>query len=396
MKTLVCFLLSLSVAPLPTAQQFEHIDPMGGYTQVVTATDRGVKTIFVSGQVGAGADFAAHVESAFAALARRLGQAAATVDDVVKIRIFVKDLDPELYGVVADARRRTFAEGAWPASTVAGVDALARDDFRVEVEAVAVVAEPGVDLHIERLAPANGYSGSVAVTAHGVKTIYVSGQVGSGDSLAAQTAVVWEGLRQRLQAAGATFADLVKTTTYIVDLDPARDLGGYRASYPEALADSADKPASTLLGVPALAADRFDVEIDAIAVVSAGVPVEREFIEPAGNYTQAVTVRAGGAKTIYMSGQVGVRGEPLAAQADEVYARITRRLEAAGASTADLLNITVYIAGYGESDLAALGPARAQHGFDGDAAAASTLLGIQSLYAADARIEIEGIAIVGR
>jgi len=396
MKLLACLLVILAVPVGIEAQRVEHIDPMGGYTQVVTTTDRGIKTVYVSGQVGSGPDFAAHVESAFAELVRRLGQAGATIDDVVKIRVFVRDLDAELYSVVAEVRQRTFPEGSWPASTVAGVQALAREEFRVEVEAIAVVAAVDVELDVTRWAPANGLSGTVAVTAHGVKTIYVSGQVGGGDDLAAQTAAVWERVGRRLEAAGATWADLVKTTTYIVDLDPARDLGAYRGAYPEALAGAEDKPASTLLGVPRLAADRFVIEIDAIAVVGSGRRVEREFIDPAGTYTQAVTVRGDGPKTIYLSGQIGVRGTPLAEQAEQVYANIARRLEAAGASPQDLLEITVYIPGYGEADLAALGAARARHGFAGDTAPASTLLGIQSLYSPEARIEIEGIAVTRR
>jgi enamine deaminase RidA (YjgF/YER057c/UK114 family) len=376
--------------------QVEYIDPAGSYTQVVTTTDRGVKTVFVSGQVGEGADFAAHVESAFAALVHRLEQAGATTSDVVKIRIFVKDLSPELYGTVAEVRRKTFPEGSWPASTVAGVQSLARDRFRVEVEAIAVVAEKGVDLGIERLAPSNGFSGSVAVTAHGVTTIYVSGQVGEGDGLGAQAVSVWQRVGQRLEAAGATYGDLVKTTVYLVDFNPDADLSVYGASYPEAIARTENKPASTLLGVPALASERFEIEIDAIAVVGTEAPLEREFFDPERSYTQVVTAQGAGAKTIYLAGQIGRQGDSLADQADQVFANLAQRLAAAGASPSDLLKITIYIPGFSEADLAVLGPAREKHGFLNDTAPASTLLGIQSLYSTEAAIEVEGIATVGR
>ena len=101
----------------PAAQTIEHIDPAGGFTHVVTVTDRGVKTIYVSGQVGQGEDYRTHVESAFSSVVRRLEQAGATVNDVVKMRAFVKDLTPDLYGPVAEVRRQTFPEGSWPAST---------------------------------------------------------------------------------------------------------------------------------------------------------------------------------------------------------------------------------------------------------------------------------------
>ena len=61
----------------------EFIDPAGVFTQVVTVADHGVKTIYVSGQVGQGDDLAAHVESAFQGVVRRLQSAGASTRDVV-------------------------------------------------------------------------------------------------------------------------------------------------------------------------------------------------------------------------------------------------------------------------------------------------------------------------
>ena len=304
-----------------------------------------MKTIYVSGQVGEGDDFQTHVESAFAGVVERLAQAGATVRDVVKIRAFVKGMTADRFRPVAEVRRATFPEGSWPASTVAGVQALARDPLLVEVEAVAVVAADGVDLTIERFGASNGFSAAVAVTAHGVKTIYVSGQVGRGDDLAAQTASVWERVGQRLGEAGASFTDLVKTTSYVVGFDPEVHMTTYRAGYPDALTNAGDKPASTLLGIPALANERFRIEIDGIAVVGAdGRSIDKEFIDPARTFTQAVTARGTGPKTIYLAGQVGRPGDSLADQADQVYANLKRRLEAAGASPSDLLKVTLYMA----------------------------------------------------
>ena len=300
---------------------------------MVATTNAGVKTIFVSGQVGRGDTLREHVESAFAGVVRRLEQAGATPADVVKIRIFVKDFEPAQYPTIAEVRLATFPEeDQWPASTMIGVRALAAEPLRVEIEAIAVVAEPGAGLEIERFAPANGFSGAVAVTAHGVKTVYVAGQVGTGDTLAEQTATVWERVAQRLDAAGASLADLVKATTYIVDFDPAMDLPAYRAGREQAVALD-DMPASTLLGIPALAAEQFRVEIDGIAVVGAdGNAVEREFIDPATGFAQVVTARGAGPKVVQVSGQVGRPGDVLETQADQVYANLRRRLEAAGAA----------------------------------------------------------------
>ena len=197
---LVCLMPSIAAA------QVDYIDPAGGFTQVVTTTHDGVKTIFLSGQVGQGDTLREHVESAFAGVVRRLEQAGATPEDVVKVRIFVKDFEPAQYPVVAEVRLATFPEGHWPASTMIGVRELFAETLRVEIEAIAVVAEPGADLEIERFNPSNGFNGAVAVTAHGVKTVYVAGQVGGGDTLAAQTTAVWGRVGQQLEAAGASFA----------------------------------------------------------------------------------------------------------------------------------------------------------------------------------------------
>ena len=387
----------LSAMPLAAAAQVEYIDPAGGFTQVVATTNAGVKTIFVSGQVGQGDTLREHVESAFAGVVRRLEQAGATPADVVKIRIFVKDFEPAQYPTIAGVRLATFPEeDQWPASTMIGVRALAAEPLRVEIEAIAVVAEPGVDLEIERFAPANGFSGAVAVTAHGVKTVYVAGQVGTGDTLAEQTATVWQRVAQRLDAAGASLADLVKATTYIVDFDPQADLPAYRAGREQAVALD-DMPASTLLGIPALAAEQYRVEIDGIAVVGVdGKTVDREFIDPATGFTQVVTARGAGPKVVQVSGQVGRPGDSLENQADQVYANLRRRLEAAGAAPEDLLKVVIYMPEFTRGDFAVLEAARKAHGFPDERAPAATLLGIQSLFASGALLEIEGVAVVAR
>ena len=388
--------LTVCAIPVAAAAQVDYIDPAGGFTQVVTTTHGGVKTVFVSGQVGRGDTFREHVESAFAGVVRRLGQAGATPADVVKIRIFVKDFEPAQYGVISEVRLATFpAAGHWPASTMIGVRALAAEDLRVEIEAIAVVAEPGAALEIERFAPANGFSGAVAVTAHGVRTVYVAGQVGTGDTLAAQATTVWESVGARLAEAGASLADLVKATTYIVDFNPETDLAGYRAGREQALS-LADMPASTLLGVPALAAPQFRIEIDGIAVVGTdGREVERAFIDPATGFTQAVSARGTGPKVVQVSGQVGVPGDPLESQADQVYANLRRRLAAAGAAPEDLLKVVIYMPEYRRGDFAVVDAARKAHGFPDETVPAATLLGIQSLFADGALVEIEGIAVVG-
>ena len=397
---LVTTALIMAIAHGPVgAQELERefIDPAGVFTQVVTVADRGVKTIYVSGQVGQGADLAAHVESGVQGVVRRLESAGASTNDVVKIRIFVKDFDPADYSIISQARLRTFSdEDAWPTSTMVGIQELFTAQLRVEIEAVAVIADPAVpsaNVTIERIGASRGFSQAVVVTANGTKTIYVSGQVGQGDGLAEQSTSVLEAVAQRLEAAGAMIDDLVKIVTYISDYTP-EDRRTFGAARTQAFG-SEDLPASTLLGVQSLVTDQYEIEVDAIAVVSdgAGGGADTEFIGPTSGFSQAVTTQGSGAKTIYISGQVGRAGESLATQADQAYASLRRQLEASGATPADLVKITIYMADYSQADAAVLGAAQ-QNGFPAENLPATTLIGVASLYSDTALIEIEGMAVV--
>ncbi|MBP3956371.1 RidA family protein [Gemmata sp. G18] len=122
------------------------------------------------------------------------------------------------------------------------------------------------------LNPANGYSHVVTATAG--KTIYVSGQVslneraevvGKGD-LRAQTEHVFENLKSALAAAGATINDVVKVTYFVVDLKPEH-LGHIREVRKKYL-NQEPPPASSLVGVAALAVPDWLIEIEVIAVVA--------------------------------------------------------------------------------------------------------------------------------
>ncbi|MET1258383.1 RidA family protein [Flagellimonas sp. DF-77] len=116
--------------------------------------------------------------------------------------------------------------------------------------------------------PGPGYSQAVVVEANGIKTIHISGQVGTGGNFETQFKNALDGLFKTLENSGATFDDVVKYNTYIVDYQPAY-LDTFRTVRKALLGDS-DMPASTLVGVQALGLPEWKVEIEAIAVL----PVE--------------------------------------------------------------------------------------------------------------------------
>ena len=125
--------------------------------------------------------------------------------------------------------------------------------------------------HVEGLLKNPAYS-HVAI-ASGARTVYIAGQVsmdtqgnlvGDGD-LGAQTEQVMRNLGTALAAAGASFADVVKITTYVVDYKPEMRavIGKVRTPF----FAGREPPASTLVGVSALALPGWLIEIEAVAVI---------------------------------------------------------------------------------------------------------------------------------
>ncbi len=110
---------------------------------------------------------------------------------------------------------------------------------------------------------------SHVVVAEGRRMVFISGQlardrhgnvVGKGD-MRAQIRQVGENIKTALEAAGATLSDLVKTTTYVVDIEAFFQHVDVRMEYFAAL------PTSTTVEVRRLAHPDFLVEIEAIAVI---------------------------------------------------------------------------------------------------------------------------------
>jgi enamine deaminase RidA (YjgF/YER057c/UK114 family) len=104
-------------------------------------------------------------------------------------------------------------------------------------------------------------------------TIWLSGQTGYDpatrtvpDGIEAQTRLAFEGIKQVLEAAGATLADIVEIVTYHIDMH--RDAAGFAKVKDEYLPDN--YPAWTAVGVTALAMPEFLVEIRVVAVAGSG------------------------------------------------------------------------------------------------------------------------------
>jgi len=121
------------------------------------------------------------------------------------------------------------------------------------------------------LSKPNGYTHVVIVQPGTL--VYVSGQValnvggevvGKND-LRAQVTQVMENLKTALAAAGASLQDVVKLNYYVVNLNPEKlsTIREVRNKYISA----EHPPASTLVGVTALAREEFLIEVEVVAAL---------------------------------------------------------------------------------------------------------------------------------
>jgi len=92
----------------------------------------------------------------------------------------------------------------------------------------------------------------------GVAPVDAKGKVVSDDP-AAQTRQIFLNMKAVLDAAGATFADVLKVTVYLTDVEDRKKINPVRQEF-----FGAARPASTLIGVQALAIPEMKVEIEAV------------------------------------------------------------------------------------------------------------------------------------
>jgi 2-iminobutanoate/2-iminopropanoate deaminase len=86
------------------------------------------------------------------------------------------------------------------------------------------------------------------------------GKLVGGDDVAEQTRQVFRNMKLVLDAAGATFSDILKVTVYLLDVNDRSKINPVRREY-----FGAARPASTLIGIKALAIPGMKVEIEAVA-----------------------------------------------------------------------------------------------------------------------------------
>ena len=123
-------------------------------------------------------------------------------------------------------------------------------------------------LHPPGMPAGNGYS--QMVVARGDRIVSIAGQVAMDqdgelvgpDDPRAQAERVFENLRLALDAAGATFADVIKLTVFVTDIASLPVVREVRNAY----IDVERPPASTAVQVGALFRPGYLLEVEALAV----------------------------------------------------------------------------------------------------------------------------------
>jgi enamine deaminase RidA (YjgF/YER057c/UK114 family) len=124
----------------------EYVNPTKFYSHAVTA-ENAKKIVYVSGQVSWDAggsvvgkgDMRAQSEQVFKNVSAALKAAGAGWGDVIKMNGYMVGLSAKRVGAYREVRQRFLKEGALPASTLVGVEALVHPDLLLEVEVIAAV-----------------------------------------------------------------------------------------------------------------------------------------------------------------------------------------------------------------------------------------------------------------
>ena len=137
---------AMMAAPMASAQTLQRINPAGlstpaTYSHIVRAG----KTLYIAGQVGADADgkvvgpgMVEQVEQVFKNLQTALKSQGADFSHVARITIYTTDVDALRAPAAAAVRAKYFGDNK-PASTLVGVVRLASPEYKVEIEATAVL-----------------------------------------------------------------------------------------------------------------------------------------------------------------------------------------------------------------------------------------------------------------
>lgn len=103
--------------------------------------------LFISGKLGvktdgtlAGRTMREQTQQILENIREVLRREGGTMDDIVRVRVYVTQIDSASLRDIHDVRSRFWTQGRYPASTLVRVDQLVRDGALIEIDADAVLA----------------------------------------------------------------------------------------------------------------------------------------------------------------------------------------------------------------------------------------------------------------
>src|SRR5438309_6342042 len=260
-----------STAPAHVAVQSAQAPrAIGPYSQAIDVAAESF--VFVSGQIPVDptsgelvqGDIVAQTERVMENVKAVLAASGATFDDVVKTNLYLADLGD--FTKVNDTYGRYFQKTP-PARATLQMAALPRG-ARIEIECVAATGRSG-RVGAVQSAPASLGSYSQSVGVRPASFLFVSGQIPldpvtgqpiPGD-IGVQTSRVMENLKAVLEAGGASFEKVVKTTIFVADMADVAKINEAYARYFQKM-----PPARAIVQVAALPRGA-RVEIDCVAAL---------------------------------------------------------------------------------------------------------------------------------
>ena len=359
-------------------QDFSPLNLPGSQGVVVAQCVRAGNFVFITGQtafdehgklVGVG-DARAQAEQACENIKRLVTLAGGTLDDVVKMVVYVTD---RAHRQVTYPMIRRYFPKVWPCGTGYVVPGLARPELLIEIDAWAFIDDHKAQKKLLRTQNLDrmGVPGSSGVAAQAYRAgnlVYLQGQVGwtldgelrgRGDP-GAQARQAMENVQALMQQAGGSLADIVRVVTTVTDRkDRATSYPVIKDHWPGL------PPPGTGLIVNGLATEDLKIEVDAWGFID--TPEARKRVVRSHDLNMAgmlgstgraaQCVRAG--NWVFLQGQVGwtLEGELVAVgdaagQARQAMENIRALMELAGGSLADVVRVVVYVTDRAVRDVA--------------------------------------------
>ncbi|MGH7323153.1 MAG: RidA family protein [Candidatus Rokuibacteriota bacterium] len=117
------------------------------FSDAVRVEFSGASLLFISGKLGTddggrlvGRTMKEQTRQVLDNIKAVLEREGGTMDDIVRVRVYVTQLDQQSLREIHEIRSGYFREGRYPASTLVRVDQLVREGALIEIDADAVIA----------------------------------------------------------------------------------------------------------------------------------------------------------------------------------------------------------------------------------------------------------------